>query len=554
MIRRVLVADRGESARRVIATCRLAGIETVAVGSDADASAPHVAEADWAVHLPGSAPTATYQRGDLIIAAIRKAGVDAVHPGWGSLSADPDFAAAVADQGLTWIGPPAKMLALLRDRHAVAGQLAEAGLPVAQEPPATAVRRLDVQVIVDSHGNTLAFGERECSVQRRDQPLLVESPSPVVSPELREDLIQTALRAVVTLGYVGAATVELSLTADGRPYLRRVCPWLPAEHGVTECATGLDLVRLQLLVAEGAPVPVTGVPAARGHTIAVRLRAEDPTSAWQPCPGHLHQFSVDPVRGEFAPLPVSGLRLDAGVSPGEEVSVRYDSTIATLTAWAPTRYEAVRLLGGALARARIHGLTTNRDLLVRVLRHPALLAGAVDARFLDTHPEVFAPLMSSVDSGRLSCLAAALAAAAERRAGTPVLSRLPSGWRNVASGAQTVVYNGRMGTVEIGYQLDRAGELDSWWVRAVDPDELDLAGLGQPFSLPDDHPPVALLSVAPDEVVLDVAGVRLTYSINRVGNVSYVDSTDGSVVLTELPRYPEPAGLDEQWAWAEPEC
>lgn len=539
MIRRVLVADRGEAARRVFATCRLVGIETVAVGSDADANAPHVAEADWAVHLPGSAPTATYQRGDLIIAATRKAGVDAVHPGWGALATDPEFAAAVVDRGLTWIGPPPKMLALLRDRRAVAAQLAEAGLPVSDEPVTDPVRRLDIQVLVDSHGNTLAFGERECSVHRREQPLLVETPSPVVPPELREELIRTAQQALSTLGYVGAATVELSLAADGRHYLRQIRPWLPPEHGVTECSTGLDLVRLQLLVAEGAPLPFTGAPPLRGHTIGVRLRAEDPAYAWQPSPGQLYRFAIQPIRGSFAPLPAPGLRLDAAVESGGEVSGRYDCAMATLTAWAPTRYEAARLLAGALARARIHGLVTNRDLLVRVLRHPAFLAGAVDVGFLDNHPEVFAPLLSSVDGGRLSCLAAALAAAAERRATAPVLSRLPSGWRNVPSGAQTAVYTGRMGTVEIGYRLDRAGELESWWVRAVDPDELDLAGLGQPNSLPEDHPPVALLSVASDEVVLDVAGVRLTYAVHRVGDVSYVDSTDGSVVLTELPRYSE---------------
>ncbi|HEY8474293.1 MAG TPA: biotin carboxylase N-terminal domain-containing protein [Natronosporangium sp.] len=603
MIRRLLVANRGEAARRIFATCRLIGIETVAVYSDADAGSPHAREADWAVHLPGNAPTATYLRGDLLIAAARKAGADALHPGWGFLAADPGFAAAVADAGLTWVGPPAKTLALLADKKAVQTQLTGAGLAVvpryddpyqvtefpvlvkpvragdgrgvrlarsaeelaeavasARREAATAygdggvyceqyispARHLEIQVIVDSHGNTITFGERECSIQRHHQQLLAETPSPVVAPELREELTTTAINAVTTLGYVGAATVELLLAPDGKCHVLDVSPTLPAGHAVTECAVGLDLVRLQLLIAEGGPLPFTGAPAIRGHTIGVQLRAEDPAYAWRPSTGTLHRFAVDPVTSEFRPPPTPGLRLDSGVGDGVVVGGHYDSSMATLVAWAPTRYEAARLLAIALARARIHGVVTNRDLLVRVLRSPTFLAGAANTGFLDEHHEVFAPLLSSVDGMRLSCLAAALAAAADRRTNAPILASLPSGWRNVPSGAQTAVYNGPMGTVEIGYRLDRAGELESWWVRAVDPDELDLAGLGQPSSLPDDHPPVAIVAADAEQVALDVAGVRLTFSVHRVDQLSYVDSTEGSVVLTEVPRYPVPVPVDEE--------
>jgi propionyl-CoA carboxylase alpha chain len=601
MIRRVLVANRGAAARRVFATCRLLGIETVAVYSDADAGSPHAAEADWAVHLPGRAPTATYLRGDLIIAAAHKSGADAVHPGWGFLSTDPDFARAVADGGLTWIGPPAKTLTVLSDKLAVAATLAEAGIdvlpryadpsevddfPVLVKPvrgggrgirlartadrlpeAVTAARReaalaygdggvycekyvsparhLDVQVIVDAHGNTVSFGEREGSLQRQHQQLVAESPSPVVPPELRERLIETAVGAATALGYVGAATVELLLAMDGTCYLLELSPRLPAEHAVTECLAGLDLVRLQLLVAEGAPLPFTGSPPMRGHAIGVQLRAEDPAYAWRPGTGTLHRFAIGPVADRFKPLPAPGLRLDAGTADGCEIGTHYDSALAHLVAWAPSRYEAARLLATSLARSHLHGVVTNRDLLVRVLRSPTFLAGAVDTAFLDDHPEVFAPLLSSVEGGRLSCLAAALAAAAARRAGAPALGSLASGWRNVPSGAQTAVYAGPMGTVEIGYRLGRTGELVSWWGRVVDPDELDLAGLGQPSSLPDDHPPVAVMSAGPEQVVLDVAGVRLAFAIHRVGSVTYVDSVEGSVVLNEVPRYPIPVPLDE---------
>lgn len=597
MIRRILVAGRGEAARRIIATCRLVGIETVAVYPDADADAPHVAEADRAVHLPGTAPTATYRRGDLLIAAARKGGADTLHPGWDFLVGDPEFAAAVTDASLTWVGPAAKTLAAVADKRGVVARLAEAGVPVlptwddpdrvgefpvlvkparadnggtgiriARDPEQLAAagagihagsvycerhvpqaRHFDVQVLVDTHGNTVAFPERECSVHRLHQQLVAETPSPVVPPELREQLAELAAAAVAAFEYVGVATVEMLLAPDGSCYVVGLSPRLPPEHAVTECATGLDLVRLQLLIAEGGTLPVTGSPPARGHTIAVRLSAENPSDAWQPTTGTLHRFALGPVSSRFEALTAPGLRLDAGVAGGAGVvGNQYGSALANLVAWAPGRYEAARLLAVALARAQIHGVVTNRDLLVRVLRHPAFLAGAVDTAFLDDHPEVFAPLLSSVDATRLSCLAAALAGAAERRADAPVLGECASGWRNVPSGAQTAVFNGPAGVVEVGYRLDRAGGLARWWVRAVDPDELDLAGLGQPSSLPDDHPPVAVVSASAGNVVLDVTGVRLTFSVHRVDNVSYVDSTEGSVVLAEVPRYPCPP-LGEDW-------
>jgi propionyl-CoA carboxylase alpha chain len=271
----------------------------------------------------------------------------------------------------------------------------------------------------------------------------------------------------------------------------------------------------------------------------VRLCAEDPAYAWLPATGVLHRFQIPEVAAAFRPMIMPGLRLDSGVTDGSVVSVYYDSMLAKLIVWAPTRHEAARLLAATLARSEIHGVVTNRDLLVRVLRHPQFLAGSADTGFLERHPEVFAPLLSSVDAVRLSCLAAALAGAAARRADASVQASLPSGWRNVATGAQTTVYDGPAGPVEVGYRLDRAGELAGWWVRAIDPEELDLAGLGQSGPA-DEHPPVAVISADPARVVLDVAGIRLSFGIHRVAEVSYVDSAEGSVSLTELSRFPQP--------------
>ena len=592
MIRRLLVANRGEIARRVFATCRLVGIETVAVYTDADADAPHVEEADYAVHLAGGTSSSTYLRGDLLIAAAKRSGANAIHPGDGTLAEDPDFATAVTDAGMIWVGTPAKTLGTLSSKIDAKVLVAEAGVPVLPtltdpdhvtafpvlikpaagsggtgmrvvrdavtlaeavastrqevggevfcEPFVENARHIEVPVIADVHGAVVPFGERECSVQRRYQKIIEETPSPAVDPALREELCRAAIVAVRAIGYVGAGAVEFLLDAEGDFWFVELTPSLQVEHAVTECVSGYDLVRLQLLVAEGGSLPMPGPPPIRGHAIEVRICAEDPAYAWLPVTGTLHRFEVPDVAGSFRPLPQPGLRLDAGVVDSSVVGVHQDSMMAKLVAWAPTRQEAARMLASALARTRLHGVVTNRDLLVRVLRHAAFGAGDVDTGFLDRHPEVFAPLLSSVDAVRISCLAAALAGAAARRADAPVLASLPSGWRNVPSGSQTAVYDGPAGPVEVGYRMNRHGELAGWWVRAVDPEELDLAGLGQAPVI-DDHPPTVVVHAGEDRVALDVSGIRLTFGVHRVGEVSYVDSPEGSVTLRELSRFPLPA-------------
>ncbi len=605
MIRRLLVANRGEIARRVFATCRAAGVESVAVHSDADAGAPYVAEADYAVRLPGDAPGATYLRGDLIVDAARRSGADAVHPGYGFLAENADFAAAVTDAGLTWVGPPAKAIAVMGSKIEAKALLADAGVPMLPtwtdpgqvadfpvlvkasaggggrgmrvvrdaaalgEAVASAgreaaaafgdgtvfceryverARHVEVQVFADAHGTVVPFGERECSIQRRHQKLVEETPSPAVTPAVRERLCAAAVAAARAVGYVGAGTVEFLLAPSGEFFFLEMNTRLQVEHPVTECVTGHDLVRLQLLVAEGRALPVPTPPPVRGHAIEVRLCAEDPASDWRPATGVLHRFTVPDVAGEFAPLPHPGLRLDSGVRDGSVVGVHYDSMLAKLIAWAPTRHEAARLLATALARARIHGVVTNRDLLVRVLRHRAFLAGDLDTGFLDRHAEVFAPLPSP-ETLRLAYLAAALAGAAARRAAAPVLASLPSGWRNVPSAPQSVRY---------------AGRLAGWHVRPVDtgqpttpadttrptapvdagqpPAAVDT---GRPEPVPEpvpagEPPVVAVVSATASRVVLDVDGVRTAFAVHRAGDVSYVDGAGGSVTLTGLPRFPAP--------------
>ncbi|WP_326564647.1 biotin carboxylase N-terminal domain-containing protein [Micromonospora peucetia] len=592
MITRLLVANRGEIARRIFATCRALGVETVAVHSDADADAPYVAEADHAVRLPGNTPAETYLRIDLILDAARRTGADAVHPGYGFLAENAAFATAVTDAGLTWVGPPAKAIAAMGDKVAAKALLAEAGVPMlptwtdadeitdfpvlvkasaggggrgmrivrdaaalteavasARREAAAAFgdgtvfveryvergRHVEVQIFGDTHGTVAVQGVRECSIQRRHQKLVEEAPG-VLPPEVRTALHEAAVAAGRAVDYVGAGTVEFLLAPTGEFFFLEMNTRLQVEHPVTELCTGLDLVRLQLMVAEGQPLPenATDPHRMRGYAIEVRLCAEDPAQGWRPATGTVHRFAVPGVAREFGNLRAIGLRLDSGVVDGSTVGVHYDSMLAKVIAWGQTRAEAIRLLANALSRAELHGVTTNRDLLVRVLRSPEFGAVEIDTGFLDRHEEVFAPLLPA-DQLPLVALAAALATAAARRADMPVLAGLPSGWRNVPAFPQVTRYAGPDGEIEVRYRLDRVGALADW---STDP---PASHDGTTPAEPADSPPtVSLVSAAPDRVVLDVDGVRRAYRVHRVSSEVFVDGPDGAASLAELPRFPEP--------------
>jgi len=593
MIRKLLVANRGEIARRVFATCRQAGIATVAVHSDADADALHVADADEAVRLPGNAPGETYLRTDLIIEAARRTGADAIHPGYGFLAENAEFAAAVTDAGLTWIGPSAKAIAAMGSKIEAKALLADAGvpmLPTYTEPDqitdfpvlikasaggggrgmrivreagelAEAVasarreasgafgdgtvfieryleraRHIEVQIFGDSHGTVVSLGERECSIQRRHQKVIEEAPSAAVTPQLRAQLAAAAVAAGRAVDYVGAGTVEFMLADTGEFFFLEMNTRLQVEHPVTECVTGLDLVRLQLLVAEGEPLPFTEAPATRGHSIEARICAEDPAAGYLPATGTLHRFSIPGVTGTFAPLTATGLRLDSGVGDGSVVGVHYDSMLAKLIVWAPTRAEATRLLAATLTRAELHGVTTNRDLLVQVLSTPEFHSAEIDTGFLDRHEEVFAPLLGPAQV-RLAALAAALAGAAARRAAAPVLASLPSGWRNLPAAPQSCTFTAPDGEIEVRYRLDRTGAIAEWsTVTPASTDETGETGEAATAVAPE----VALISARADEVVLSVDGIRRAFAVQQRGGEFFVDSPLGGVALTEVPRFAEP--------------
>ena len=571
MITSVLVANRGEIARRVFSTCRRLGIGTVAVYTDPDAGSPHVAEADARVRID------SYLDGPELIEAALCAGADAVHPGYGFLSENAGFARAVNDAGLRWIGPPPAAVEAMGSKIEAKKLMAAAGVPVLAELDAAEVtqeqlpmlvkasaggggrgmrvvetlaelaeqvlaaqreaqsffgdptvfcerylprgRHIEVQVMADLHGTVWAVGERECSIQRRHQKIVEEAPSPLVQriPAMRERLFTAARLAATAVGYTGAGTVEFLADEDGEFFFLEMNTRLQVEHPVTELTTGLDLVELQLGVADGEALPATP-PQTTGHSIEARLYAEDPARSWQPQAGQIHHFDVPGTATHFGPLTQIGIRLDSGVIDGSEVSIHYDPMLAKVISFAPTRSRAVQVLADTLARTRVHGLRTNRDLLVNVLRHPGFLAGDTDTAFFDTHglDRLAAPLAGEREV-RLALIAAAVAAAAHNRATAGVMAHFPSGWRNVISADQRRVFRDADGTEHrVSYRVTRTGT-----------------------SLPEDAG-IIVVSATPDRVNLEHEAVMTSFMVSRYGENVYVDSPLGSVSFTSVPRFPVP--------------
>ncbi|TWP33954.1 biotin carboxylase N-terminal domain-containing protein [Leekyejoonella antrihumi] len=577
MISSVLVANRGEIARRVFATCRARGLATVAVFSDADAHSPHVAEADRAVRLPGNAPADTYLRGDLIVAAAKAAGADAIHPGYGFLSESAKFATQVADAGLTWIGPPPASIETMGSKVESKKMMADAGVPVlsrldpdqiteAELPVLVKAsaggggrgmrvvrkladlteeiesaareagsafgdstvfceryvetgRHIEVQVMSDQHGTTWALGERECSVQRRHQKVIEEAPSPLVErigQHLRDEMLTAARSAASTIGYVGAGTVEFLADHDGSFFFLEMNTRLQVEHPVTENTTGLDLVGMQLDVANGLPLEGPE-PTLHGYSIEVRLYAEDASADWQPQSGALHRIEIPEVRAEFAPLTERGIRLDSGVVSGSEVSTHYDPMLAKVIATAPTRTEAARILASALQRAHIHGLITNRDLLVGVLREPDFLSGHFDTGYFGGHEPAGLAGSAAGDPG-IAALAAAVADAVRDHSRLHLPAGIPAGFRNVPAGPATRTYTVGENEHVVSYRWGRHGiELD-------------------------DQPGVQVVAAEPSVVTLEVDGVEQRLTVTRYGTeLVVVDTADGAVALRPVPRFVDPS-------------
>jgi propionyl-CoA carboxylase alpha chain len=570
MIDRLLVANRGEIARRVFATCRRLGIETVAVHSDADASLPYVAEADLAVRLPGNSPAETYLRADLVVDAARRAGADAIHPGYGFLSENADFARQVVEAGLTWVGPPPEAIEAMGSKIRAKEIAREAGVPVLEapaepteadlpllvkassggggrgmrvvqsldllaaeveaaraeaesafgdgtvfvEPYVEAGRHVEVQVVSDGSGTTV-LGDRDCSVQRRHQKVVEEAPAPDIAAPTRKAMALAAERLADGIGYRGAGTVEfLHDAATDRFFFLEMNTRLQVEHPVTELVSGVDLVALQIAVAEGRGIAddtdglLPGRPG--GHAVEVRLYAED--AAYTPQSGRLVTFDL-PGDVELGPLARLGVRIDAGFAAGDEVSTHYDAMLAKVVSWAPTREAAVRQLVGALRRARIHGVVTNRDQLVAILTHPVFAAGEMTTTWLEA-TELGGPA-DEVD--RTTLVAGALMLAADDARRRTVQQGIPAGWRNVVSQPQRTTFEGH--------------DPVEWW------------GTRDGFAVDG----VTVLELSPTHARLEVDGVaaetrgRRSSAVPHAPREIWVDGPGGSTCLREVPRFTDPA-------------
>jgi propionyl-CoA carboxylase alpha chain len=579
-IRRLMVANRGEIARRVFRTCSSMGIETVAVYSDADVGAPFVTEAGIAIPLGGSTAAESYLRGDALVAAALRARADAVHPGYGFLAESAQFAQAVIDAGLTWVGPSPRTIEIMGSKIRAREEAESAGIPIlpgetlghenhltaaaidrlgglpliikasaggggkgmrivrgaadltsaitaARREAALAfgdetlfverylgrTRHVEIQIFGDVHGETVGLFDRDCTIQRRHQKILEECPSPTIDDGLRNRMVTSAVAAAQAVGYVGAGTVEFLVAPNGEYFFLEMNTRLQVEHPVTELVTGLDLVALQLIVAEGRRLPPEVLaPKLRGHAIEVRLCAEDANRDFAATSGTLERFSVPET-----------VRLDSGVVEGSIISPYYDPMLAKVIAHAPSRDQAARILADALHRAVLDGVVTNRNFLVRLLRHPDFLAGAADSTFLDPSrvSELAAPSLAPEEED-LHAGAAALALQAVRRRTAGVLSALPSGWRNNRSSLQEARFKAASRDICVNYRFNRDNHLA----------ELRLNGAVVASA--------RLHACSSEEVDLELDGVRRKYAVRiGEGGTIHTQSALGTTLLSELPRFPE---------------
>ncbi|WP_417553933.1 biotin carboxylase N-terminal domain-containing protein [Microbacterium sp.] len=475
----VLVANRGEIARRVIRTLRELGIRSVAVYSDADAGAPHAREADDAVRIGASPAAESYLRVDAIIAAARESGAQAIHPGYGFLSESAELAQACADAGIVFIGPGVQALEIMGDKARARDHVAAAGVPIvpgfnadgmddeqirahadevgypllvkpsaggggkgmevvnAGDELAGALatarrvakaafgddsmvlerlvqrpRHIEVQIFGDTHGTVIALGERECTLQRRHQKVIEEAPAAHLPDAVRQRLFAAAVAAGQSVNYVGAGTVEFLVEADNVDdvFFIEMNTRLQVEHPVTEEVTRLDLVALQLLVAAGGELPEP--PEVRGHAVEARVYAESPERGFLPSTGHVLRFDAP-----------RGVRVDAAVETGSEVTGFYDPMIAKVIATGPDRETALRRLDAALGRTVVLGVDTNIAFLRALVTHERVVAGDLDTGLIET----MMPLAAQHPTERMLASAAAAVPASDSRVGE--LWRTAPGWR-----------------------------------------------------------------------------------------------------------------------------
>jgi acetyl/propionyl-CoA carboxylase alpha subunit len=571
-LRRLLIANRGEIAVRVVRACRETGIETVVAVGPGDAGGLAARIADDVVEV------SSYLDGTDLTRAAVGAGADAVHPGYGFLSEDPAFARLVLDAGLSWVGPPPEAMRTLADKVAARGVAAEAGVPVVpgsavdgdltdealareaerlglpllvkaaaggggrgmraiddltdlplvlaearREAAASfgdgrvflerrldGVRHVEVQVLLDDHGNALHLGERDCSLQRRNQKIVEEAPSPAVDADLRASLGEAALAVAERAGYRGAGTAEFLLAADRAWWFLEMNARLQVEHPVTEAVTGIDLVRAQLAIAAGRPLPVDqGSVAMRGHAVEVRVYAEDPANGFLPAGG----------RVELLELPNwPWVRIDTALREGDVVGLGFDPLLAKVIAWAEDRSAAIARLRAAIAEVRIVGVSTNLGFLLDALAHPDVIGGVADTSWVETE-------------------------------WTPRVPPLPDGVRSAGSGDGRrdpwIEFGRQRAPHERDVSVARGWAQFAGWAYALGDDELEPAGIAPPGGSLSAPMPANVLRVdveVGDEVtvgqvvvVLEAMKIQMQVTAPTAGTVRAVHVRAGDVVTGDDP-------------------
>lgn len=563
----LLVANRGEIARRVIRGARAMGIRTVAVYVEADADAPFVADADESVRLPDS-----YLNGQAIIEAAQATGAGAIHPGYGFLSENAGFAGDVTGAGLAWVGPSPEIIEQMGDKITAKALAEKADVPIlpgSEDPKAgdavgypllvkaaaggggkgmrivesakdldesvaaaqreaasgfgddrvfleryvARARHIEIQILGDTHGSVVHLGERECSIQRRHQKILEESPSPRIDPATREAMGEAALRLAQVLGYQSAGTVEFLLDDDsGEFFFLEVNTRLQVEHPVTEAVTGIDLVREQLRIAAGEPLGYGQADIEfHGAAIEARLYAENPENDFLPATGTLFAFS---------PAESPAVRWDSGVVQGSVIGVDFDPMLAKVIAHGPTRAEAAGRLALALERTHLGGLVTNRDFLAATLRTPEFLAGETTTDFIDrvAPPRSLAP--SEEELNRVAQMAALWISRANRSE-AQVLQDAPSGWRNARMPDQEAVFGFGEQEIKVRYRSLRGGGF-----RFADGSKARIHGWSA------------------EGIDAEIAGRRRDARVTRAGDRIIVSGLRGDLEFKIQPRFVLP-GADE---------
>ena len=493
MFKKILIANRGEIACRIIRTCKRMGIRTVAVYSQADQFAQHVIQADEAWLIGGPRPVDSYLKGDVIIEIARKSAAQAIHPGYGFLSENENFAANCEKAGIAFIGPTPQAIEKMGSKSAAKALMEKANVPVvpgyhgnnqdsvflAEESKRVgypqlikavaggggkgmrlvenaadfsaqldAARReaknafgdddvlieryvlgphhIEFQVFGDTHGNVVHLLERECSIQRRHQKVLEETPSPFIDStddDMRERMGEAAVAAARAIAYRGAGTIEFIVGEDRQFFFMEMNTRLQVEHPITEMITGEDLVEWQLRVAAGEPLPLTQQDiVSGGHAIEVRICAENPANDFLPETGRMHVFATPTIEAD------GDVRLDTGVLSGDEISVYYDPMIAKLITWGADRPEAARRMQQAIAQTEVMGVKTNLGFLQQLVKHPAFLAGKTDTGFIPAHRATLMPDESHIPDRAL--IAASLDLLANESAGTDAWDRKDGWWLN----------------------------------------------------------------------------------------------------------------------------